>query len=206
MEFAFVTKRGGENYANCDGTYVMDDTVILNDMPIYVNRQKHRFAGAHKNGSWCITSLDYLAMILREQKEYFGGFHGSSEGKYPSNARWDQYHVTMVGTRKVQNIDEGRMPRRAADGAVIGVCRDRSVHAMAPNPHKRNGVHEDLLALIERDDGCEVVRGGFVSGNGVINQVSGTINGHKADYSMATYSTGSTIKRAFEGGNVKWHK
>ena len=82
---------GGDNYANCDGAYVLTDKT-LHGMPVYENLPKGRFLGWSSH-SWVITSMSYQADILSSQPAGYGGYH-SSPNKLDG---WTQYTVVVTG-------------------------------------------------------------------------------------------------------------
>lgn len=87
----------GDNYANCDGTYVMDVETILNDKPIYLNEEKGRFIGWSPHDGWVLTATHYLDEILDNQGR-FGGFHADLESPDDSIGPLyiPGYHITVL--------------------------------------------------------------------------------------------------------------
>lgn len=90
-----MTKLGGDNYADCDGTYVLEESKgTLNSKPVYVNWRKHRLLAAFVEDGWGITDLSYLEELLASQPRHFAVFHhgGASE---PQEGEWENYRVAM---------------------------------------------------------------------------------------------------------------
>ena len=88
QNLVFVTKAGDPNYANCNGTYVLDPR-FLNGQPIYINAAKDRFIGFESPG-WEITATGYLDGILAAGGS-FGGYHNNVGDDVYST--WDSYTV-----------------------------------------------------------------------------------------------------------------
>jgi len=95
----FVTKAACDNYANCDGTYTLDESKgTINKRPVYINKEKHRLLAAYVGSGWCIASIDYLDELLSSQGN-FGGFH-TGGGIEPEDDDWKNYTVTVHGKRR----------------------------------------------------------------------------------------------------------
>lgn len=100
-----VNKDGGNNYASCDGIYVHDDNVKINNYNPYVNKDKDRFIGRTGKG-WTLTGMQWFDAIIKESKEaqekgkecghYFGGFHGAiNETESIALSKWKEYEVIV---------------------------------------------------------------------------------------------------------------
>ena len=94
-----VNKASGNNYASCDGIYVIDKSKLVNKQPIFINEGKQRFI-ANSNGSWILTANQYLDAIIEESKDktthYFGGFHASTTSDAPiALSKWKEYDIDI---------------------------------------------------------------------------------------------------------------
>ena len=88
QSLVFTLKPGDGNYADCDGTYVLDPR-LLNGQPIYINAAKNRFIG-FAGFSWIITGTELLNGLLAGGV-FSGGFHFNSD---PSVLQaWGSYFV-----------------------------------------------------------------------------------------------------------------
>ena len=85
----FVNKPAGNNYAACDGIYVIDTSKRLNGQPVYINAAKSRFLG-YTGSNWVVTGTQWLDGILQSQGG-FGGFHGNQGTNVL--AGWSSYDV-----------------------------------------------------------------------------------------------------------------
>jgi hypothetical protein len=88
QNLVFSVKPGGDNYADCDGTYVIDSRTV-NGKPLYINQAKYRFLAYSSSGAWVVTGLQWLDGILGGGS--FGGFHGN--GGADPMAGWANYRV-----------------------------------------------------------------------------------------------------------------
>jgi hypothetical protein len=86
----FSVKPGGDNYADCDGTYVIDSRArTINGKPLYINQAKYRFLAYSSSGAWVVTGLQWLDGLLGGGS--FGGFHGN--GGADPMVGWANYRV-----------------------------------------------------------------------------------------------------------------
>eukprot|EP00931_Biecheleriopsis_adriatica_P117509 TRINITY_DN93014_c0_g1_i1.p1 TRINITY_DN93014_c0_g1~~TRINITY_DN93014_c0_g1_i1.p1 ORF type:complete len:372 (-),score=67.95 TRINITY_DN93014_c0_g1_i1:77-1192(-) len=94
MKLQFTTKPDCDNYADCDGTYIMEPSVgTINGKPIYVNGPKAKFlAATSSDGGWCIAALVYLDQVKAQGGGGFGGFHAAG-GDEPEDGEWMSYDV-----------------------------------------------------------------------------------------------------------------
>ena len=90
----FTLKPGGNNYATCDGVYVLDARTV-NGKPLYVNAGNSRFL-AWNTGAWVVTGTQWLDGILASQG-YFGAFQ-SNDGSADPKLGWGNYDVTFPQT------------------------------------------------------------------------------------------------------------
>ena len=87
----FTVKPNGDNYATCDGEYVLDPRTV-NGKPIYINTANSRFLAYSSTGGWVLTATQYLAGILASGGS-FGGFHGN--GNADPKVGWANYVVNF---------------------------------------------------------------------------------------------------------------
>ena len=96
-----INKKDGNNYASCSGIYNCDDTSVVNNKYIYINKTKTRFIG-YTEGSWILTSTEWLQAIIEESKNIndhgFGGFHSTiSSGEVPiALSKWKEYDIKII--------------------------------------------------------------------------------------------------------------
>ncbi|KAF2355302.1 Protein of unknown function DUF3472, partial [Trinorchestia longiramus] len=97
--FIFISKPGGDNYADCDGFYILDDSLgEVNEKSVFVNHAKNKFLAALPRSGWCITSLGYFKDIKLKQGS-FGGYH-SVDSSDPDDGKWTSYNVKKFGFPK----------------------------------------------------------------------------------------------------------
>ena len=94
-----VNKANGNNYAACDGVYIIDENQLINEQGVFINKKKNRFI-ANCNGGWILTSTEYLKAIIEESvgktDHYFGGFHASISTDAPiALSKWKEYDVNI---------------------------------------------------------------------------------------------------------------
>lgn len=99
--YKFNLKSHGNDYAGCQGTYVMAEGIDnnINGKPYYLNQEKDRFL-AFTGTSWEITALGYLPAVRKHHSKHgfwpgsFGGFHTGAFGKdRPDQGAWTDYSV-----------------------------------------------------------------------------------------------------------------
>lgn len=90
-DLVFALKAGGEDYADCTGTYVHDPR-LLNGKPVYVNAAKSRFIG-FDGSCWQLTGTEWFEGIMAQQGE-FGSFHHNSSADPMLD--WANYNVTSA--------------------------------------------------------------------------------------------------------------
>jgi hypothetical protein len=112
-DMTFTLKSGGNNYADCLGTYALD-TRVLNGFPIYVNAAKSRFLGYHPSGGWVITGTQWLSEVLALQGS-FGGFHWNGPGGQDPTDTWVNYEVSVGAelSAGVQCPEGSVLPKKA---------------------------------------------------------------------------------------------
>tara|TARA_B100001094_G_scaffold323641_1_gene374880 strand:- start:252 stop:2054 length:1803 start_codon:yes stop_codon:yes gene_type:complete len=95
-----INKEDGNNYANCDGRYVLYISKKVNGQGVYINEIKNRFIG-YSAGTWILTGIQWLENIIEESKNLnnhgFGGFHASiSKTEVPiALSKWSEYYVEI---------------------------------------------------------------------------------------------------------------
>lgn len=104
LSYNFELKENGNNYAICDGLYVLKKGSMINKKPIYINKEKDRFLAALGPTGWCITAMQYLDGIIEMKTGSFGGFH-SGGGVSPDYGKWPNYNVSVVDQEKEEEKD-----------------------------------------------------------------------------------------------------
>lgn len=91
--YRFTAKTGAPQASpSCEGDYLIDESRgVINDKPVYVNKENGLFLAAHPAKGWCITGLNYLSEVQRNQG-YFGGFCFGGNST-PADGSWETYEV-----------------------------------------------------------------------------------------------------------------
>ena len=111
--YIFENKEGGDNYANCDGIYSLEESRgPINKKPIYINKEKDRFLAATGQTGWCITAMQYLDGIEQQKFGGFGGFHGGG-GLNPDTGSWKNYNVKSEN--KVEEVVSNKLLSKNKD-------------------------------------------------------------------------------------------
>ena len=93
--FWFHPKPEAEDYADCTGLYVCDESKgLFNNNPVFLNAEKERILVSHLGSGWTITALEYWDH-LQTISSNFGGFHSIPAG-YPHSGDWEQYNVVVI--------------------------------------------------------------------------------------------------------------
>lgn len=131
--FQFKLKPGCDNYADCDGDYILDASKgTINTKPVYVNSKKGKFLAALEGTGWCITAMNYFKEV-KTQQGTFGGFH-SGGAEEPEEGSWRSYDVSRQGQCRSSNrLDEASSWHKLANTTVTfkavansGVVRSES--------------------------------------------------------------------------------
>ena len=103
--FLFKVKSGGNDYADCSGLYVSDESKgLFNLNPVFLNASKKRILLSHQTKGWSITGLQYWDDIKKDPSN-FGGFHTIQEAS-PHKGIWEQYNVEVIDCSNIFDLSD----------------------------------------------------------------------------------------------------
>ena len=95
-QIELFNKETGNNYANCSGIYIKENTKLINKKPVYVNYPKERFI-SWSCGTWVLTGNQWLEEFIEKSKDTefsFGSFHSSINSENSLHlSKWNEYWI-----------------------------------------------------------------------------------------------------------------